>query len=148
MADTIESLFPGLQATGYEIKSPQSTAYNCIAWAAGESHRLWWPSSAPSDAYWPAAIDREETIEAFVRAFQILGYEPSESDELEVAFEKVALYVDSTLTPTHMARQLESGVWTSKIGIALEDIDHTTLAALEGDRYGAVVRILKRPRTR
>lgn len=87
------------------------------------------------------------TIDAFVRAFQTLGFQPCEADELEVGFEKVALYVDSTLTPTHMARQLESGVWTSKMG-KNEDIDHIALSGLEGNQYGVVVRIMKRPRNR
>lgn len=37
--------------------------------------------------------------------------------------------------PTHMARQLPNGAWTSKCG-ANEDIAHFTLDALE--RYGAL----------
>jgi acetolactate synthase regulatory subunit len=145
MSNTIESLFPDLHCTGYEVKSPQTPAYNCIAWAAGESYRWWWPSTASSDAHWPAGVDREETIEAFVRAFKSLGFEVCESSELQPGVEKVALYVDSTRTPTHMARQLETGMWTSKIGKA-EDIDHKTLNLLEGNVYGTVIRILRRPR--
>jgi hypothetical protein len=45
-----------------------------------------------------------------------------------------------------MARQLPTGVWTSKCG-SLEDIEHETLEALAGFgpyEYGAVVRFLKR----
>ena len=44
--------------------------------------------------------------------------------------------------PTHAARQLRSGRWTSKLGQA-EDIEHE-LRALEGAIHGAVVLILKR----
>ncbi len=42
-----------------------------------------------------------------------------------------------------MARQVESGLWTSKLG-SLEDIEHS-LEALEGSVYGAVAVLLKRP---
>lgn len=46
-------------------------------------------------------------------------------------------------TPTHAARQLENGKWTSKLG-QLEDIEHE-LDGLVGDKYGIVVTILRRP---
>jgi len=45
--------------------------------------------------------------------------------------------------PTHAARQLENGRWTSKLG-ELEDIEHD-LHHLASGAYGAVVQILKRP---
>jgi len=58
-----------------------------------------------------------------------------------VAFEKVAIYaLDGE--PTHAARQLSDGTWTSKLG---KDIDIThTLRALEGSTYGQVAAYLKR----
>lgn len=43
-----------------------------------------------------------------------------------------------------MARQLPNGNWTSKLG-TLEDIEHRALSAVEGNDYGNVVRILRRP---
>jgi hypothetical protein len=46
-------------------------------------------------------------------------------------------------SPEHVSRQLESGKWTSKIG-RLEDIEHPTLAALEGKEYGKAKVMLKR----
>lgn len=147
MPDGLEALFPNLRDCGFEIISLQSADYNCIAWAAGETHRLWWPSDVPSVAHWPPGVRRVETIESFVSAFRTLGYEPCENEELEPGFEKVALYVDSSGNPTHMARQLVSEEWTSKIGMGLEDITHRTLRALEGDKYGGVARILKRQRS-
>ena len=45
---------------------------------------------------------------------------------------------------THIARQLPNGRWTSKFG-NWEDIEHTTLAALDGHFIGAARRFLKRP---
>ena len=48
-----------------------------------------------------------------------------------------------SFTVTHMARQLASGLWTSKLG-ELEDIEHETPAELEGDIYGIVVQYMRR----
>jgi hypothetical protein len=72
------------------------------------------------------------------------GYAPCETDEPEAAVEKVALYVGADGRVLHAARQLPDGAWTSKLGEAW-DISHE-LRGLEGDNYGRVARILKRPR--
>jgi hypothetical protein len=53
------------------------------------------------------------------------------------------LFVDARGVPTHAARLLPSGLWTSKLG-EWEDIEHD-LHALEGDVYGTVALLLKRP---
>ena len=55
----------------------------------------------------------------------------------------MAIFVDAVGVPTHAARQLASGLWTSKLGHS-EDIEHD-LRALEGDTYGMVALLLKRP---
>ena len=44
----------------------------------------------------------------------------------------------------HVARQLESGLWTSKLGLSV-DISHS-LHDLEGDTYGEVAALLCRAR--
>jgi len=45
--------------------------------------------------------------------------------------------------PTHAARQLPSGRWSSKLG-PMEDIEHE-LQDVTGSVYGSVVLVLKRP---
>ena len=40
---SLESSFPNLKADGYQVTSPQSLEYNCIAWAAGDNTQWWWP---------------------------------------------------------------------------------------------------------
>lgn len=45
--------------------------------------------------------------------------------------------------PTHVARQLDDGKWTSKLG-SNEDIIHHTLDGLEGEKYGQVTTIMTR----
>jgi hypothetical protein len=89
-------------------------------------------------------VRRAATVEAFEEAFASLGYTPCEAEDLEAAYEKVALYATAEGGPTHMARQLPGGGWTSKLGEQV-DIEHE-LHALAGDLYGAVVRLLRRPR--
>jgi hypothetical protein len=91
---------------------------------------------------WPATVPREETVSAFVAAFQSLGFIPGADETLEPGFEKVALYAMEG-QPKHAARQLASGIWTSKLG-ALADIEHT-LGGIVGDWYGTVIEIFKRP---
>jgi hypothetical protein len=83
-------------------------------------------------------------MRAFISAFSRMGYEPCEKVSVESGLEKVAIYRGSDGRPTHMARQLESGAWTSKLG-KLEDIEHT-LEGLEGSDYGSVAVFMKRPR--
>jgi hypothetical protein len=87
-------------------------------------------------------VTRERTVAAFEEAFTSLGYTPCEAEGYETGFEKVALYATTDGRPTHMARQLPDGRWTSKLGEQV-DIEHE-LHALAGDLYGTVVRILRR----
>jgi len=72
-----------------------------------------------------------------------MSYNPCESRELESGYRKIALYADTAGKPTHVARQLANGEWTSKIG-KNEDIVHATLDQLEGDQYGHIVRIFRK----
>ena len=137
-----ESLFPNLSKTGYKITSPESDEYNCIAWAAGEND-LWRDPNPFYRYYWPRRASRDASVGAFVDVFKTLGYETCPDDRLEPGFEKVAIYANTTGKPTHVARQLRSGAWTSKPG-NLEDVEHT-LEGLTNSEYGDVVQILKRP---
>lgn len=138
----LEKIFPNLKSPGYSIKSPISIYYNCIAWAANEADRWWWPD-VNEQYYWPAEVKREESLTAFIKAFGLLGFKPCKDSKLEPGFEKVAIYVDRDGKPSHAARQLPSGMWTSKLG-NLEDIEHT-FEGLENSHYGKVAKILKRP---
>ena len=134
--------FPQLSATGYAFTSPPDRHYNCIAWAAEDQSRWWWPDLAEC-GFWPDGVPREWTTAAFVQAFATLGYTLASSNDLEAGIEKVALYVANG-RPTHAARQLPDGSWTSKCGRA-EDIRHT-LDGLAGDVYGEPTILLARRR--
>ena len=166
----LERRFPKLVAAGYfktsERTGPFGTpgTYNCIAWAANDTRVWWWPVP---DAYWPPWIKRREpTIACFVHTFRWLGYQVCTNSIHEPGFEKVVLYAVhnsqspqlppekwqdmNEWIPTHMARQLSDGTWTSKCG-GNEDISHFTLDALESygpqwmhEEYGCPVVYMKR----
>ena len=137
---SVENSFPNLTADGYQVTSPQSLEYNCIAWAAGDHTQWWWPAD---DAFWPTK-DRAVTEAVFVKAFATLGYAPAASEHLESGWDRVARYAQDGRV-THAARQLPNGRWTSKLGYDV-DLEHD-LRGLEGIVYGCVVRILRRPTT-
>ena len=126
----IRSKFPRLVPTQFKVTSEQDQCYNCVAYAAGENERFWWPVDQPP-YFWPLGLPFEVTLENFVVAFATLGYAPCESFSAEAGIEKVAIYVDDLGIPTHMARQLDDGSWTSKLGCSW-DIAHKTLAGLSG----------------
>jgi hypothetical protein len=107
----LESLFPGLRDSGYVVTSPAEIRYNCVAWAAGDEEQWWWPDE---DSYWPEGVAREETMAAFVAAFGELGFVSCEDHLLEEGYQKIAIYATPDGVPTHVARQLPSGLWTSK----------------------------------
>lgn len=139
----LERWFPNLRTSRYQVTSVATPDYNCIAWADNDDQNWWWPPGGFVGEYWPSAAPGDRVLESFIAAFILQGYETCVGDELEASFEKVALYVDLDGLPTHAARQLGSGTWTSKLGEA-EDIEHDTLAALEGMHYGTVAQIMRR----
>jgi hypothetical protein len=136
-------LFPNLGGGDFRVTSPRDVAYNCIAWAAGDTRRFWWPQPVHPSRFWPSGIPRSVTVDAFVAAFSTIGYAVCKNGELEAGCEKIALYVDETQKPKHMARQNRDGSWSSKLG-GLEDITHATLNGLEGEGYGSVTLFMKR----
>ena len=169
----LERGFPLLLNAGYHETSEATGVpgtpgtYNCIAWAAEDvTHDFWWPLPG---GYWPFWVRHPEpTVKCFVKTFRSLGYFICESSRPERFFDKVALYAIHTSErptpvptswkdlsdwePTHMARQLRNGSWTSKCGRD-EDIEHYTLDALNSygrsffeNKYGCAVLYMKRPR--
>lgn len=141
----IEYCFPHIADSDYFILSPATAEYNCVAWAAGDKG-TWWEPDPQNIYYWPPGIPREYTIEAYTKAFKTFGYKLCKETSCEKGYEKVVIYVDSINKPTHAARQLVSGRWTSKLG-SLEDVEHG-LDAFLGSRYGDIGVIMKRRKKR
>jgi len=130
--------FPRLRNSAFSVSSPEASSYNCIAWAIG-SDNTWW---SPIDMYyWPPNCPRKETTEAYVAAFAAIGFEICDNREYEVGYQKIALYIRQS-TPTHAAKQLPNGKWSSKLGSSF-DIEHQ-LEGLEGHHYGKVAMFFRR----
>lgn len=136
----LPSLFPGLKSGKFEITSRKDQNYNCVAWAADDDSCWWWPDHFRT-YYWPRSVARSASLEAFMEAFRTLGYAHETDDTLEINFEKVAFFVKDGQV-AHVSRQLDDGMWTSKIG-KNNDIKHA-LRGLEGEEYGEMVCIVKR----
>jgi hypothetical protein len=132
---SLELRYQSLRNSSYCVTSSRTPTYNCIAWAAGENDRPWWPIPSPlAPYYWPEN-DKDESLEDFISAFETLGYISCENGDLEEGCEKVAIYINDQGEPSHMARQLHTGSWTSKCG-DLEDVQHNLEDLEGGDRYG------------
>jgi hypothetical protein len=131
--------------SGCTVTSLETTEYNCIAWAAEENDRVWWPDSL-NIGYWPDGVAREETLDAFIAAYATLEYEPCADGVLEPGFQKIVIYSHSG-KPTHAARQLPSGLWTSKLGRWF-DIEHDTPEKVvrfpQCGGYGQPIQFMKR----
>lgn len=137
--------FPHLTSHNHDITSPCKKRYNCIAWAAGCVTRWWWPSN---NGFWPQGVPREETLDAFMAAFATLQYRPCDEGSFDPNYEKIALFAregaEGVLVPTHAARQLPDGRWTSKLGV-LQDIAHREVGDVNGSLYGTPVQFMSRP---
>ncbi|MGH6851236.1 MAG: DUF7689 domain-containing protein [Methylocella sp.] len=59
----------------------------------------------------------------------------------ELGFDKLALYILNG-KPTHAARIIYDGIWTSKFGSDI-DLSHS-LAELNGPSYGSAARFFKK----
>lgn len=138
----LELEIPRLAQSDYQITSPEDISYNCIAWAAGDISKCWWPDQS-NIGYWPPGVRRESSLAAFVDAFSDLGYSVCMSSDYEAGFEKIAIFAKGNGIPTHAARQVSVNRWTSKAG-KLEDIEHK-LKDVYGSIYGSVTIYMKRP---
>jgi hypothetical protein len=135
----IPGTFENALREGFDVhrdcKSDRTPNYNCIAWAAGKTNAPWWPIDL-HPYFWPPGLSKGvETLDNFLRAFETEGYVACVDASIEPGFEKIAIYVDDNDVPTHAARSLQNGMWTSKLGDE-EDIEHATLRVVEGFVYG------------
>ena len=137
----LEEKFPNLKKSNYQITSPKSYKYNCIAWAVNDTSAWWWPDSH-NQYYWPLGIKRIEILEVFIRAFEQLSYNVCDSGKFEEGFEKIAIYVKEE-KPTHIARQINAKYWTSKLGQYV-DIKHE-IEGVSNSEYGSIAVFMKRP---
>jgi hypothetical protein len=141
MDDRLRAKYPRLGNGHFQITSAESLKYNCVAWAAGQDSRWWAPIEF---SCWPEAAQIGWSVKALESVFQLMGYVVASDPRLVPGMEKVAIFAAGDEW-THVARQLESGYWTSKLGQGV-DIEHE-LDGLAGSPYGDVAVIMSRPRS-
>lgn len=137
--------FPNLRPENHRVTSEANKRYNCVAWAANQQNKWWWPSSHSKDSYWPPGFRPGNKVRNFESVFKTQGYERCNDGSLVEGYEKVCIYTDRRGNVTHMARQLVDGSWTSKLGEEV-DISHDSPQVLEGGAYGTASVYLQRPR--
>ena len=123
------------------MRGAATAEYNCLAWALHNNRDQIWPDE-DQQLSWPPDMQRAETVQCIQEFLERIGFVECAGHHLEPGYEKIALYADS-FGPQHFSRQLANGEWTSKLG-DLVDAAHSTLAVLEGGKYGDVTKIFKR----
>lgn len=137
----LEIKLPKIKDAGYRVTSPETINYNCIAWTIGRDDIWIWPHPR---FFWPENIRLDNKLSSFVEFYQEFGYDVCNYDKLEADYEKIAIYVNPDDNGvTHVAKQMKSGKWTSKLG-PYKDIEHNTLDSLVGRDFGIVATIMKR----
>jgi len=140
----LEAKHPNLQIEGYEVKSLRDKNYNCVAWAAKEDREQWWEPRDEPGCFWPKSLPPlDDSFDRYVQLFELLGYNICADSSLTPGFEKVAIYQHDDGGFTHVARQLHTGAWISKLG-PYEDIEHKTPDALNSEDYGVPTVYLQR----
>ena len=112
--------FPNSISEPLEQKSPKDNRYNCIAWAFGINNLRLWPNNFPFEV-WPPNIPNTVTLDAFIKLYELIGYQICNNSLLETSKEKIAIFTLSG-RPTHAAKQLSPDYgqanWGGKMKIA------------------------------
>jgi hypothetical protein len=137
--------FPNTVLEPVLITSPATWTYNCIGWAYGDDTRWYWPTTDSPHHYWPPGILRELNLQSFIELYQLAGYQVCANSAVEIGIEKIAIFAHPNNEPTHAARQLPNGNWTSKMGPS-NDVEHTLNALCNSPWYGSAAIFMSRPR--
>ena len=143
--DTLEwsallvKVFPTLSNERFRIVDRPSERYNCIAYAADDTTKWWWPDGAN---YWPPWATETNRIESLEEAFSGLGYEQCDDSDAEAGYSRIALY-EADGVMRHAAVQMPSGRWRSKLGKG-PVIEHRSPESLAGGKYGRPTVFMRR----
>jgi hypothetical protein len=124
----------------YEVLGPATKRYNCIAWSIGITTR--W--------VWPAKPGKAATVGDFDQLYGSRGFRRVRGMNFDLVpgYDKIVLYgkrKGNIYEPTHGARQLGDGSWSSKLG-QLPLIRHLEPDDLDGSSYGVPIAVYMRPK--
>ena len=69
-APALIAAFPNLSDEDFEIVSPPSDSYNCIAYVANDTSQRWDPNAGD---YWPPWASRNDRIDSLKQVFAGMG---------------------------------------------------------------------------
>ena len=138
--DEVEKDFPALKQRNYGL-SDKDFNYNCLAFAMGDQHN-WWEPPKGGGRYWPDGFPEDVTVQTVESIIRTHGYTISTDATITPETDAVAIYAEGNEW-THFAI-FATGTWSSKLGDG-HDVTHVQLQDLEGNLYGKVVKILRRP---
>lgn len=148
--DELGCVFPDLiNDENFEILSPETPVYNCIAWAMQFDDR-WVDIEVGPGCWWPDGVERSMSPSALVQAFEAVGFAVCGNGNLEEDFNKVVLYMNECSGQwTHAARVLSESKEHSKFGQSWDgthshDVLCRTRRGCENLSYGVPYAYMKR----
>ncbi len=146
-------VFPDLKNDeNFQILSPQTYIYNCIAWAMQFEDR-WVDIVDEPGCWWPDGVEKTMLPSALIQAFEAVGFTLCDNSHLEENFDKVVLYknVDNDEW-THAARIVSETTEHSKFGPSFDGThSHNVLCntgvGFENQSYGVAYAFMKRSKT-
>lgn len=151
--DALSDVFPDLKNdVNFEILSPRTPKYNCIAWAMQFEDR--WVSIFDYPGYWwPEGVEKTMSPSALIHAFEAVGFTLCDNSYLEDGFDKVVLYKkEGNEEWTHAARIVSETTEHSKFGQSWDgthshDVLCKTGVGYEDSSYGIPYAFMKRSTT-
>ncbi len=115
--DKLISVFPDLMDdVNFEILSPETPKYNCIAWAMQFEDR-WVDVVDGPGFWWPNGVEKTMLPSDLIHAFEAVGFTLCANSHLEDGFDKVVLYKkEDSEEWTHAARIISDTMEYSKFG--------------------------------
>lgn len=143
-------VFPDLRDdVNFEILSPETPVYNCIAWAMRFDDR-WVDVEVGPGCWWPDGVERSMSPNALVHAFEAVGFVVCDDEHFEEEFNKVVLYKNERTNQwTHAARVVSESKEHSKFGQSWDgthshDVLSRTAQGCESLSYGVAYAFMKR----
>ncbi len=151
--DALSDVFPDLKNdVNFEILSPQTPKYNCIAWAMQFEDR-WVDIFEYPGHWWPDGVEKTMSPSALIHAFEAVGFNLCDNNNWEDGFDKVVLYKKADEDQwTHAARIVSETTEHSKFGLSFDGThSHNVLCATglgyENQSYGVAYAFMKRSKT-
>lgn len=130
------------QDDNFQLTSPFTYLYNCIAYALGMQDR--WVDSANLPWHWWPPVHKGMNETDLVEAFRFFGFEECGMDDsINTDYDKVALYHNADGW-THAARVVGDGIYHSKFGASYNGT-HSRGDVLQA-KYGNPFVIMRRPK--